>query len=401
MSNSKVDIKPIKNKIIKGIIFQFLPLFILGIIEPFIKLNPVVTGSLSLFIVGTVIYGYIICWMAAHKYSIYKGYPGYLGIVFGILNIFGLAFLFLLKNKKLEVSTYSDNPFEEISILAIFISIISISILFIPLMIILISLIGNVSIKEAWDYLENKDISTILNIPLEIIWGWYIFKEINQTSLSFRKIAGSFKKINYKLPVGLAIAEYFFAWGFNSTTLYFLSFILPNYVENQINKNHVTTLLGFIAYAIGAVIFAPIMEEFLFRGIIFQKLTIKRNIIQGLLISAIIFMALHFRYDLVSLFLGGIIFAILYLKTKQLIVPIICHFFYNLMVVMRLLYHLLSDFDHSATITIAAYQQKFIDNLEWKILFIALSAPYLIYFIYKNFPRNYNLKTLPYFVNQQ
>ena len=201
MSNSKVDIKPIKNKIIKGIIFQFLPLFILGIIEPFIKLNPVVTGSLSLFIVGTVIYGYIICWMAAHKYSIYKGYPGYLGIVFGILNIFGLAFLFLLKNKKLEVSTYSDNPFEEISILAIFISIISISILFIPLMIILISLIGNVSIKEAWDYLENKDISTILNIPLEIIWGWYIFKEINQTSLSFRKIAGSFKKItiNYLL----------------------------------------------------------------------------------------------------------------------------------------------------------------------------------------------------------
>ena len=89
------------------------------------------------------------------------------------------------------------------------------------------------------------------------------------------------------------------------------------------------------------------------------------------------------------------------MKTKQLIVPIICHFFYNLMVVMRLLYHLLSDFDHSATITIAAYQQKFIDNLEWKILFIALSAPYLIYFIYKNFPRNYNLKTLPYFVNQQ
>lgn len=401
MSDSKVDFELIKQKITKGLICQFLPLFILGVIEPIIS-NEVIVGLFSLFVLGIVVYGYIICWIASHEYAIYKGYPGYLGILVGILSIFGLAFLFLLKNKKLEVSTYSDNPFEEISISAIFISYVSIAILFIPLIILCIPLISNGRIKVAWEYFENEDISTILNIPLEIIWCWYVFKEIERANLNLKKILGSFKKINYKLPVGLAIAEYFFAWGFNSTTLYFLSFILPNYVESQINKEHVTTLFGFIAYAIGAVIFAPIIEEFLFRGIILQKLTIKRNIIQGLLISAIFFMAVHFRYDIVSLFLGGIIFAILYLKTKQLVVPIMCHCMYNLIVITRLFHHqFISNFDHSTTITITAYQQKFIDNLEWKILFIALSAPYLIYFIYKNFPRNFDINKLPYFTNQQ
>lgn len=177
---------------------------------------------------------------------------------------------------------------------------------------------------------------------------------------------------------------------------------MPNYVDSQINKEHLTTYWGFIAYAILAVIFAPIIEELLVRGLIFQKLAIKKNVIQGLLISAIIFAVIHFRYNLVPLFVTGIILVILYLKTKQLIVPIVYHFMYNLMVMISLFYHqFIADFDHSVPMTIADYQQKFLNNLELNILFIALSAPYLIYFIYKNFPRNYDINKLPYFANKQ
>lgn len=196
--------------------------------------------------------------------------------------------------------------------------------------------------------------------------------------------------------------EYFFAWGFNSTTLYFLSFILPNYVESQINKEYATTILGWISFSILAIIFAPIIEELFFRGIILQKLATQRNIQQGLLISAIIFAIIHFRYDIITLSWGGIILAILYLKTNQLIIPIIYHFVYNLMSVIGLFYyHFLAKSDNTNCINIANCQQNFIDNLGLVILFISLSAPYLIYFVYKNFPRNYNINKLPYFANKQ
>jgi uncharacterized protein len=122
----------------------------------------------------------------------------------------------------------------------------------------------------------------------------------------------------------------------------------------------------------------------------------------GVLVSAFVFAIAHFRYDVIPLFFGGVILVLLYLKTKQLIVPIINHFFYNLIVIIKLFhYHFLSDLDRSIPITITEVQKHFIDNLESRIIFIALSAPYLIYFIYKNFPRNYNVDKLPYLINQE
>lgn len=51
--------------------------------------------------------------------------------------------------------------------------------------------------------------------------------------------------------------------------------------------------------------------------------------------------------------------------------------------------------------TVAEYRHQFLDNIELKILYIAFTAPYLSYFIFKNFPRNYGIEDLPYFANQR
>ena len=193
-----------------------------------------------------------------------------------------------------------------------------------------------------------------------------------------------------------------FARGFNSITLYGLSFIFSGYVEEQINKVYATSFIGWVCFAIGALLFAPVMEEIIFRGIVFQKLTITQNFRKALLISASLFAIVHFRYDLIPLFITGIILVILYLKTKQLIVPIISHFFYNLIVTVINLHNWLSSpTDTSTQMTIAEYQQHFSDRFELYILFLAISIPYLCYFIYKNYPRNYDIRQLPYFANQR
>ena len=249
--------------------------------------------------------------------------------------------------------------------------------------------------------MENEDFLAMITIPMEAIIGWYFFYELYRSKVNLKQLLGSLRKIDFKLPLILAIASYFFAVGTSSIILYWLSFVVPKYVENQINEVYATTLIGYVFFAIAVLIFAPTMEELFFRGIIFQKLAIEKGINKALLISAIAFAIVHFRFDVISLFVGGVVLTILYFKTKQIIVSIICHFLYNFIVFARSFYgEFYSSANSSVPETIAQFRQGFIDNLELNILFIALSAPYLGYFIYKNFPRSSDIKKLPYFANR-
>jgi membrane protease YdiL (CAAX protease family) len=355
----------------------------------------------SLFAFFSLLYGYGICAYAADLYAEYKGYKNHF-CIYSILNICGLSILFLLKNRNLS------NDFEldqksllNFSISSIFISLFASSIALTPLVILVAICIAGVRNFE--EYIsKNEGFSTISTIPVLIIWTWYIFRELKSVNIDYKFILGTLKRISLKLAIEITIIKYLFAQGVNPITLYSLSFIVPKYVEYEINHKDATTPVGWIGFAISALLFAPLMEEFLYRGIIFQKLAIQKSIIKGLLISAIAFALIHFRYDVIPLFITGIIYALLYLKTKQLVVPILCHFFHNLIVVVRNIYYqFCSGVNPSIQTTVAEYQQQFLDNWKLDILFIALSTPYLCYFIYKNFPRNYNINQLPYFTNQK
>ncbi|SKB62847.1 hypothetical protein SAMN05660477_00348 [Soonwooa buanensis] len=80
------------------------------------------------------------------------------------------------------------------------------------------------------------------------------------------------------------------------------------------------------------VILAPLLEEFLFRGLI-QKSIIKTGLNPkiSILISAFIFGAFHvYPWQFVGAFLLGIVLGIVYEKTKSLVLPILLHAFNNL-----------------------------------------------------------------------
>ena len=235
---------------------------------------------------------------------------------------------------------------------------------------------------------------------VQILFTLYFFHEIKRLNLNYERIIGRLRKINFKLIISLVITDYLFNWGANSIILYSLSFIFPKYVQNQINQEYANNLITWVLFSITALIFAPLMEELFFRGIVFQKIAIKKGFLTGLLTSAILFAAIHFRFDFIPLFIMGIVLVLLYLKSKQLHTVIIFHFLYNFLVIVEKLYYQLFYSSHSTRTTIAEYQQHFSDRLEIYILLIAVSLPYLCYFIYKNYPRNYDVRQLPYFANQ-
>ena len=403
MSSLEADIKQIRSSLLKSIFCQFLPLLIIGWSKPLLEsLSTEIQSILSLAVFILFIYGYIQCWMLTYQYAKYKGYQDSFGWL-GMLNIFGLSILFFLSNKRLSAQSISNQGYlSNFSISAIFISQVAIEILFMPLIILGLVFVGNVQLEVVGNLLRNEDFLAIYMIPTEIFFTWYFFREINRAKVNVKQIIGSLKKINYILPITLAILNYLFADGTSSMILYSLSFIFPQYVKHQLNEVYATTPLGYAFLAISVLIFAPIMEELFYRGIIFQKLAIQKSTAKALVVSALIFSILHFRYDVISLFAIGVTLAILYLKTKQIIVPIICHFLYNLLVTINMIYwQFFSNSDRLTNTTIPEFQQSFIDSLELKILFVVLSAPYLCYFIYKNFPHNSNIEKLPYVANQK
>ncbi|MHA6253198.1 CPBP family intramembrane glutamic endopeptidase [Oceanobacillus sp. CAU 1775] len=82
-------------------------------------------------------------------------------------------------------------------------------------------------------------------------------------------------------------------------------------------------------------IIAPILEEIIFRKIIFGSLYKRMNFFLAALLSALIFGIIHMDPTHLLMYASmGFVFAFLYVKTKRILVPILVHAGMNTMVVV-------------------------------------------------------------------
>lgn len=83
---------------------------------------------------------------------------------------------------------------------------------------------------------------------------------------------------------------------------------------------------------------APLTEEFLFRGVLLSGLVESLGSWRGVLTTTLLFLSVHFSWSATSIFpllsiaCVSIVTAWLRLRTGSIVPPILCHFFYNLMV---------------------------------------------------------------------
>ncbi|GLO65001.1 MULTISPECIES: type II CAAX endopeptidase family protein [Oceanobacillus] len=88
-------------------------------------------------------------------------------------------------------------------------------------------------------------------------------------------------------------------------------------------------------FMIVPAILAPILEEIIFRKIIFGELYKRMNFFFAGLLSAVIFGFIHLDPTHILIYASmGFVFAFLYVKTKRIIVPIIVHAAMNSFVVL-------------------------------------------------------------------
>ena len=130
-----------------------------------------------------------------------------------------------------------------------------------------------------------------------------------------------------------------FEWNLISTVLFvvilniFLSYgmlYLSNYILDIVPSfdsifNSVLTT-SFVA----TVFIAPISEELIFRGVFLNRLKLIVPTLFAVLVSSLMFASLHSYGSIFSAFVFGLSVSILYLKTDNIFVPILCHFLNNL-----------------------------------------------------------------------
>lgn len=114
----------------------------------------------------------------------------------------------------------------------------------------------------------------------------------------------------------------------------------PNWVSMwDIDTVNIDSSVVFLD-AIGAIIFAPILEELVFRGVLFNRLKIRAGIIPAMLISSFIFGIGHDFGGMTSAFLFGICMCILYMKTDNILVPMSVHFINNVVATVMEITHI-------------------------------------------------------------
>lgn len=124
----------------------------------------------------------------------------------------------------------------------------------------------------------------------------------------------------------------------------YVAAILENLIGIEPGSENTANLVGIAEVApimVLVIIFiAPILEEVVFRRVIFGTMIQFQGFWISAIISALVFALIHLDFTHILVYLsGGLIFAYLYYKTKRLLTTIIAHMLLNSFVAVMNLYY--------------------------------------------------------------
>ncbi|WP_139367474.1 CPBP family intramembrane glutamic endopeptidase [Bacillus alkalicellulosilyticus] len=103
-------------------------------------------------------------------------------------------------------------------------------------------------------------------------------------------------------------------------------FVLGIEPGSENTENIIQMIKAFPALIVVVAVIGPILEEIVFRLIIFGSLYKRYNFFISAMISSLIFAAVHVDFTHLLIYTAmGFTFAYLYVKTKRILVPIVAH----------------------------------------------------------------------------
>lgn len=181
---------------------------------------------------------------------------------------------------------------------------------------------------------DNDDLFFITLLSIVLIFFIWALKGTTGLSRNFENLflPKTRNEILYVFAINIIFA-FIFTCGLGWLDLFF-GLGDPNWVSIfDIDSVNLSTE-AFLLSAIASIIFAPIFEELVFRGVLFNRLKIRAGIVPAMIISSFIFAIGHDFGGITSAFLFGICMCILYLKTDNILVTMSVHFINNLVAVI-------------------------------------------------------------------
>ena len=130
----------------------------------------------------------------------------------------------------------------------------------------------------------------------------------------------------------IVIVNVFFSYGMLYLSIFALDYVpgLKSLVYGLTMPHVALFSLATIGGIISTVLISPICEELLFRGVFLNRLKIFVPTSFAIVISSILFGALHGYGNIISAFVFGVCMCIIYLKTNNILTCILAHFLNNL-----------------------------------------------------------------------
>ncbi len=248
---------------------------------------------------------------------------------------------------------------------------------------------------------SQDPISTpILTISLLTIVGSVILWAGRQEGLDVKYLIGQrVPRFSIFYGVLLVASLLLFSLGISLLAFYVLSLGFPNYVNGLLENSKLLRgteslyprvynwLMLFLL-----VIYAPLVEELIFRGFLLQRWAVKWGLRRGMIASSVLFGVLHFSNPL-GLTLFGLVMGLLYVRSRSLWVPVACHSLNNLAAVGMDWLSRMSVADQTATVSDI--------QSEWRtsLVLIAVSFPFWAWFVWKSWPKKTD--AIPYLLNFQ
>ena len=113
----------------------------------------------------------------------------------------------------------------------------------------------------------------------------------------------------------------------------FLNFVYPENMPAPDLLPEVMEPSSLLFDIVSSIMIAPVLEELVFRGVLFNRLKIRIGIIPAMLLSSGIFAIGHEFGGIISAFVFGICMCIIYLKTDNILMTMSIHFLNNLVAV--------------------------------------------------------------------
>jgi membrane protease YdiL (CAAX protease family) len=161
-----------------------------------------------------------------------------------------------------------------------------------------------------------------------ILLAWIMFV-ISRFNISLRALVG-WIPANYSWwpLILMAVAMLFYATGAITVIIYGVAQVFPEFGNELLAE---TLAESRVHLFITTVVLAPILEETIFRGLLFSRLTVKWGLLTGIMVSSFVFGLLHF-ISFIGASVMGVVLCVLYLKTRTLLIPMALHALYNFIV---------------------------------------------------------------------